>query len=76
MEDKPKRLRLGTKSSKLSQSSATLGTCSLQEVAASWLQSHPANVHGACSDNIRRWLSFVGSKYILVHCIQKLVVFI
>ena len=76
MEDKPKRLRLGTKSSKLSQSSATLGTCSLQEVAASWLQSHPTNVHGASSDNIRSWLSFVGSKYILVHYIQKLVVFI
>ena len=42
---------LGTKSSKLSQSSATLGTCSLQEVAASWLQSHAANVHGASSGN-------------------------
>ena len=35
MEDNPKRLRLGTKSSKLYQSSATLGTCSLQEVATS-----------------------------------------
>ena len=34
---------------KLSQSSATLGTCSLQEVAASWLRSHTANVHGASS---------------------------
>ena len=34
-----------TKSLKLSQSSATLGTCSLQEMAASWLQSHAANVH-------------------------------
>ena len=32
-------------------SSATLGTCSLQVVAASWLQSHPANVHGASSGN-------------------------
>ena len=42
---------MGTNSSKLSQSSATLGTCSLQEVAASWLQSHAANVHGASSDN-------------------------
>ena len=51
MEDKPWRLRLGTKSSKLSQSSATLGTCSLQEVGASWLQSHTANVHGASSGN-------------------------
>ena len=28
-----------------------LGICSLQEVAASWLQSHAANVHGASSDN-------------------------
>ena len=46
MEDNPKRLRLGTKSSKLSQSSATLGICSLQVVAASWLQLHAANVHG------------------------------
>ena len=51
MEDNPRRLRLGTKSSKLSQSSATLGTCSLQEVAASWLQSHAENVHGASSGN-------------------------
>ena len=34
------RLRLETTSLKLSQSSATLGTCSLQEVAASWLQTH------------------------------------
>ena len=39
------------KSLKLSQSSATLGTCSLQEVAASWLRSHAANVHGARSAN-------------------------
>ena len=31
-------VEVGTKSLKLSQSSATLGTCSLQEVAASWLQ--------------------------------------
>ena len=36
---------------KLSQSSATLGTCSLQEVVASWLQSHAANVHGVSSAN-------------------------
>ena len=28
-----------------------LVTCSLQEVAASWLQSHAANVHGASSVN-------------------------
>ena len=28
-----------------------LETCSLQEVAASWLQSHAANVHGANSGN-------------------------
>ena len=35
IEDNRKRLRLGTKISKLSQSSATLGTCSMQEVAAS-----------------------------------------
>ena len=28
-----------------------LGTCSLQVVAASWLQSHAANVHGASSGN-------------------------
>ena len=45
------RLRLETKSLKLSQSSATLGTCSLQEVAASWLRSHAANVHWAISAN-------------------------
>ena len=51
MKDNPKRLRLGTKSSKLSESSATLETCCLQEVAASWLQSHAANVHGASSGN-------------------------
>ena len=38
MKEKFQRLRLETKSLKLSQSSATLGTCSLQEVAASWLQ--------------------------------------
>ena len=37
MKEKFQRLRLETKSLKLSQSSATLGTCSLQEVAASWL---------------------------------------
>ena len=37
-------LRLETKSLKLSQSSSTLGTCSLQEVAVSWLRSHAANV--------------------------------
>ena len=36
---------------KMSQNSATLGTCSLKEVAASWLQSHAANVHGASSGN-------------------------
>ena len=30
---------------------ATLGTCSLQGVAASWLQSYAANVHGASSGN-------------------------
>ena len=51
MKEKFQRLRLETKSLKLSQSSATLGTCSLQEVAASWLRSHTANVHGASSAN-------------------------
>ena len=51
MKEKFQRLRLETKSLKLSQNSATLGTCSLQEVAASWLQSHAANVHGANSAN-------------------------
>ena len=35
MKEKSQRLRLETKSLKLSQNSATLGTCSLQEVAAS-----------------------------------------
>ena len=49
MKEKFQRLRLETKSLKLSQNSATLGTCSLQEVAASWLRSHAANVHGASS---------------------------
>ena len=44
-------VEVGKKSSKLSQSSATLGICSLQEVAASWLQSHAANAHGASSGN-------------------------
>ena len=44
-------VEVGSKSLKLSQSSATLGTCSLQEVAASWLRSHAANVHGASSAN-------------------------
>ena len=39
MKEKFQRLRLETKSLKLSQSSATLGTCSLQEVAASWLRA-------------------------------------
>ena len=28
-----------------------LGTCSLQEVAANWLRSHAANMHGASSAN-------------------------
>ena len=51
MKEKFQRLRLETKSLKLSQSSATLGTCSLQEVVASWLRSHAANVHGASSAN-------------------------
>ena len=51
MKEKFQRLRLETKSLKLSQSSATLGTCSLQEVAVSWLRSHAANVHGASSAN-------------------------
>ena len=51
MKEKFQRLRLETKSLKLSQSSATLGTCSLQEVAASLLQSHAANVQGASSAN-------------------------
>ena len=51
MKEKFQRLRLETKSLKLSQSSATLRTCSLQEVAASWLRSHAANVHGASSAN-------------------------
>ena len=50
-EDNSLRLRLGTKSLKLSQSSATFGTCSLQEVAASWLRSHAANVNKASSGN-------------------------
>ena len=50
-KEKFQRLRLETKSLKLSQSSATLGTCSLQEVAARWLRSHAANVHGASSAN-------------------------
>ena len=49
MKEKFQRLRLETKSLKLSQSSATLGTCCLQELAASWLRSHAANVHGASS---------------------------
>ena len=44
-------VEVGNKSLKLSQSSATLGTCSLQEVSASWLRSHAANVHGASSAN-------------------------
>ena len=39
MKEKFQRLRLETKSLKLSQSSATLGTCSLQEVAARWLRA-------------------------------------
>ena len=51
LKEKFQRLGLETKSLKLSQSSATLGTCSLQEVAASWLRSHAANVHGASSAN-------------------------
>ena len=51
MKEKFQRLRLETKSLKLSQNSATLGTCSLQEVAASWLRSRAANVHGASSAN-------------------------
>ena len=51
MKEKFQRFRLETKSLKLSQSSATLGTCSLQEVAESWLRSHAANVHGASSAN-------------------------
>ena len=51
MKEKFQRLRLETKSLKLSQNFATLGTCSLQEVAASWLRSHTANVHGASSVN-------------------------
>ena len=51
MKENFQRLRLETKSLKLSQSSATLGTCSLQEVAASWLRSQAANVHGASSAN-------------------------
>ena len=51
MKEKFRRLRLETKNLKLSQNSATLGTCSLQEVAASWLRSHAANVHGASSAN-------------------------
>ena len=45
------RLRLDTKSLKLFQSSATFGTCSLQEVDVSWLRSHAANVHGTSSAN-------------------------
>ena len=51
MKVKFQRLKLETKSLKMSQSSATLGTCSLREVAASWLRSHAANVHGASSAN-------------------------
>ena len=51
MKETFQRLRLETKSLKLSQSSATLGTCSLQEVTASWLRSHAANVHGTSSAN-------------------------
>ena len=39
------------KSLKASQSSAYLMTCSLQEMAASWLLSHAANMHGASSSN-------------------------
>ena len=46
MEEKRQRVRLEIKSLKLSQSSATLGTCSMQELAVSWLRSHAANVHG------------------------------
>ena len=52
MKEKFQRMRLETKSLKSSKSSATLGTCSLQEVAASWLRSHAANVHGANSANL------------------------
>ena len=51
MKEKVKSLSLETKSLKLSKSSASLRTCSLQEVAASCLQSHAANVHGASSAN-------------------------
>ena len=38
IKEKFQRLRLETKSLKLSQGSAILRTCSLQEVAASWLR--------------------------------------
>ena len=49
MKEKFQKLKLETKSLKLSHSSATLGTFSVQEVAASWLRSRAANVHGASS---------------------------
>ena len=44
-------VEFGNEKLEVVQSSATLGTCCLQEVAASWLQSHASNVHGASSGN-------------------------
>ena len=49
MKEKIQRLRLETKSLKLSKSSATLGACSLQEVVVNWLRSRAASLHGARS---------------------------
>ena len=49
MKEEIQRLRFETKSLKVSQRSATLGTCSLQEVVVSWLRSHAGNLNGACS---------------------------
>ena len=50
-ETEVSEVEVGNEKLEVAQSSATLGTCSLQEVAASWLRSHAANVHGASSAN-------------------------
>ena len=64
MKEKFQRLRLETKSLKFSQSSATLGTCSLQEVAASWLRAGCDHTLQMCMGKIRHLLPLLINRHL------------
>ena len=64
-------LRFETKSMKLSQSSATWGTCSMPELAVSWLRSHAVNMHRASSANTNRHLPLLTRDKVYSSCVRS-----